>query len=78
MHHDHVDCNSAGLQAKITGKHWFELMAQYARAHTRSHVLQPSDEHGSAVLPHPWIGEDIHPDLGYWIARDYMFRYPGS
>ena len=24
------------------------------------------------VPEHPWIGEDLHPDLGYWVARDKM------
>ena len=58
----------------MTSAHWMDLMAQYARAHTRSHVLEPSDERGAPVAEHPWIGEDIHPDDGTWIAREYMRR----
>ena len=63
------------MQDNITSSQWYELMAQYARVHTRSHPLHPTDEDGKPVPAHPWIGEDIHPDLGYWIARDYMYRY---
>ena len=53
---------------------WLRLLAQYARAHTRSKVSEPSDLKGAPVPQHPWIGEVIHPDDGTWIARDYMRR----
>ena len=61
-------------QDMVTGQQWYDLMAQYARVHTASQPLDPSDLAGHPVPPHPWIGEDIHPDLGYWIAREYMYR----
>ena len=62
-------------QGQVSSQQWYDLMVQYARAHTRSHPLDPTDDHGNPVPARPWIGEDIHPDLGYWIARDYMYRY---
>ena len=61
-------------QANITGQDWFDLLAQFARVHTRSYAVMPVDENGALAPPHPWIDEDIHPDLGYWIARDYLYR----
>lgn len=64
-----------GPQVNVTSRQWYELIAQYARVHTRSHPVQPSDVQGKAVPPCPWVSEDIHPDLGYWIARDYMLRW---
>lgn len=40
------------------------LLRTYARSHTRSTAV-----HGSQ----PWVGENIEPDAGYWIARDIMY-----
>ena len=53
---------------------WLTLLRQYARVQTRSAVAEPSDLEGRSVHKHPWIGEDVHPDDGYWIAREYMLR----
>lgn len=61
-------------QANITGQDWFDLLAQFARAHTRSVAVMPTDEYGAPAPPHPWIDEDLHPDLGYWYIRDYLYR----
>jgi hypothetical protein len=42
-----------------------ELMTTYAKTMTRS---KPS--HGSL----PWVGENIEPDKGFWVARQIMFE----
>lgn len=61
-------------QVNITSRQWFDLLVQYAKVHLHTHPVQPSDVEGRPVPPSPWLSEDVHPDLGYWIARDYMFR----
>ena len=63
------------LQAAVNRTLWWRLMQQYTRVHTRSELTQPAtDEQGRPVLEHPWIGESLHPDEGYWLSRDYMYR----
>ena len=67
------------VQASVTKQGWLHLMQQYARAHTRSHLNQPpKDPWGAPVAGSPWIGENLHPDEGWWIARDYMYKYAMS
>ena len=59
----------------MTKQGWLHLMRQYARAHTQSHLTQPpKDPWGKAVPGSPWIGESLHPDEGWWLTRDYMYR----
>ena len=41
-----------------------QLLRQYARAHTKSHAANASS---------PYIGENIEPHDGYWVARQIMY-----
>jgi len=51
----------------VIGKsEYFQLILQYARAHTKSVAINGSS---------PWIGEDLHPDDGYWIARQILYSW---
>ena len=46
------------------------LLEQYARQHTRGHAPNASG---------PYLGENVHPDDGYWIARSMMYgAVPGA
>ena len=48
------------------------LLEQYARQHTRGHAPNASG---------PYLGENVHPDDGYWIARSASMMYgavPGA
>lgn len=38
-----------------------------------SFAVNPVDVYGNAVPAHPWVGEDIHPDTGHWLARAYLY-----
>jgi hypothetical protein len=44
--------------------HYMELLKQYAVAHTKSHAANSSS---------PYIGENIEPHDGYWVARQVMY-----
>ena len=50
-------------------------MVQYTRAHTRSVVDGPCDDKGVPVAAHPWVGESLHPDDGYWLTRRLLRKY---
>lgn len=67
--------NTFPSTGKMSASIWLSLLSQYARVHTRSMAAEPSTPGGFPVPAHPWIGEDIHPDEGYWIAREYMLRH---
>jgi len=43
---------------------FLDLLNQYTKQHTGSHPINGTT---------PWIGENIHPDEGYWIARWIMY-----
>eukprot|EP01051_Picozoa_sp_SAG22_P014596 SAG22_NODE_1795_length_3553_cov_5.156051_2_plen_308_part_00 len=51
--------------AGVTAADFQALLTQYATAMTHGHVA-------GARVP-PYVGENIHPDLGYWVARQDMF-----
>eukprot|EP00041_Stephanoeca_diplocostata_P031138 m.963503 g.963503 ORF g.963503 m.963503 type:complete len:887 (-) comp23896_c0_seq2:3267-5927(-) len=51
-------------QHTVTSTDFVTLLRTYARSHTQSMAV-----HGSQ----PWIGENIEPDKGYWIARSIMY-----
>ena len=61
--------------SSMTKQSFWQLLLQFVRAHMQSTIAFPFDTDGNAVPEHPWIGEDLHPDLGYWVARDKMHRY---
>jgi hypothetical protein len=54
-----------GSQLPVRPADLVALMRQYARLHTQSSAINGT---------RPWIGEDLHPDEGYWLARDIMYR----
>ena len=51
--------------AGMTPTHYTRLLRAYARSMTRG-----SAANGST----PWVGENIEPDSGYWVARSIMYR----
>ena len=51
-------------QSTIDSSHYMKLLRQYARAHTKSHAANASS---------PYIGENIEPHDGYWVARQIMY-----
>lgn len=44
-------------------------LAAYARAHTQSTAINGT---------RPWVGEDLHPDDGFWVARSIMYAQNAS
>lgn len=53
-----------GQQDVMKPADFVEQLSTYARAHTQSTAINGT---------RPWIGEDLHPDDGYWIAREIMY-----
>ena len=49
--------------ANVSAATFHRGLAQYARQHTRAAV--PGAPAGARF----WIGEDLHPDGGYWLSR---------
>jgi hypothetical protein len=56
---------SQSASAGMTAAHYTKLLRTYARSMTQSTVIN-----GSV----PWVGENIEPDKGYWVARSVMYR----
>ena len=54
---------------------YYSLMANYTRSIVNSTATHPVDVYGRPVPAHPWTGEDIHPDTGRWLARDYLYAH---
>merc|ERR1711865_1005785 len=48
----------------MDNSHYMQLLTQYAHAHTKSHAANASS---------PYIGENIEPHDGYWVARQIMY-----
>jgi len=48
-------------------------MGRYVRSHTRAAVVNGSAAEGKNGTV-PWIGENLHPDDGYWLSRYIRFR----
>lgn len=57
------------VQHTINHTAYMRLLRTYARSHTRSYAVNGS---------RPWIGENIEPDRGYWIAREVMYSGGGT
>eukprot|EP00019_Armaparvus_languidus_P004001 CAMPEP_0168600144 /NCGR_PEP_ID=MMETSP0420-20121227/12576_1 /TAXON_ID=498008 /ORGANISM="Pessonella sp." /LENGTH=501 /DNA_ID=CAMNT_0008638113 /DNA_START=233 /DNA_END=1739 /DNA_ORIENTATION=- len=57
---------SVGDNALLAKADFLRLLRQYARLHTQGFAVNGSS---------PWIGEDAHPDLGYWLARQIMYNW---
>ena len=51
--------------AGMTAAHYTRLLTTYARSMTRGVAANGST---------PWVGENIEPDTGYWVARSIMYR----
>ena len=51
-------------QSTMDNSHYMQLLTQYAQAHTKSHAANASS---------PYIGENIEPHDGYWVARQIMY-----
>ena len=56
--------NDYPQQSTLDSSHYMQLLRQYARAHTKSHAANASS---------PYIGENIEPHDGYWVARQIMY-----
>ena len=56
---------SQSAAAGVTRAHFTRLLVTYARSMTRG-----SATNGST----PWVGENIEPDSGYWIAHSIQYR----
>ena len=51
-------------QETVTSTHYTDLLRQYAVAHTQSRAANASL---------PYVGENIEPHDGYWVARQIMY-----
>jgi hypothetical protein len=55
-----------------------DLLRTYAQTHTRSSAAngtrQEPSEAPAASRNQPWVGENIEPDKGFWMARQIMYR----
>eukprot|EP00935_MAST-01C_sp_MAST-1C-sp1_P001573 g1573.t1 len=51
--------------AGMTSEHYTKLLRTYARSMTTGSAWNGST---------PWVGEDIEPDKGFWIARSVLYR----
>ena len=56
-------------------REYYSLMTNYTRSIVNSTAINPVDVYGKRVPSHPWTGEDIHPDTGHWLARDYLYTH---
>jgi hypothetical protein len=64
----------AGVPMSVGRAEYWSLLTNYTRSIVNSTAINPVDVYGKAVPAHPWVGEDIHPDDGHWLARAYMVR----
>lgn len=60
-----ADYPAAQSEGIVNSTSYVKLLRTYARSHTQSHAAN-----GTA----PWVGENIEPDKGYWVAREIMYR----
>ena len=60
----------AGNISKTNFAMW---MGRYVRSHTSAAVVNGSAAEGKNGTV-PWIGENLHPDDGYWLSRFSRFR----
>ncbi len=51
-------------QSVVGPADFWELLKIYARSHLNAFAINGT---------RPWIGEDLHPDDGYWLAREIMY-----
>jgi len=56
---------AAADKAGMSNAHFTKLLATYARSQTQGKAANGST---------PWVGEDIEPDKGYWVAREIMYN----
>ena len=56
--------NEYPAQSTMGKAHYMQLLRQYAQAHTKSYAANASS---------PYIGENIEPHDGYWVARQIMY-----
>lgn len=55
-----------GADGVVNASDAFQWLKTYAVSHTQSHPINGTT---------PWIGEDIHPDEGYWLAREILYSW---
>ena len=60
-------------QANISAANFAMWMERYVFSHTRSTVVNGSVAEGKNGTV-PWVGENLHPDDGYWLSRYLRFR----
>ena len=70
--HDYPS-NTGGIDAT----NLWTLISQYARLHSHTSAVNASDWLLDGV-GHAWIGEDLHPDDGFWLARAIMYAAGNS
>lgn len=56
------------MREHVGPRDFFDTLRTYARMHTRGRAAgHPAAE--------PFIGESFHPDGGFWLTRELMFRH---
>ena len=60
-----IDYPPAQSRGIVDAAAFTKLLTTYARSHTRSRAANGS---------HPWVGENIEPDRGFWVAREIMYE----
>ena len=66
------DYPMAAANVNITKVHLFNLISQYAHAQAQAVAINSTTWELSG-LPGFWIGENLHPHEGYWVARQIMY-----
>ena len=66
------------LGANVTPATFTRLLRTYAQTHTRSSAANGTRQEPPNAPPasrsQPWVGENVEPDKGYWMARQIMYR----
>jgi hypothetical protein len=60
-----IDYPVAQHTGTVSTSDYTTLLRTYAKSHTLSYAANGS---------HPWVGENIEPDKGYWMAREIMYQ----
>ena len=55
----------SGSAPAVPAKRFVDLLRTYATMHTQSNATNGSS---------PWVGENVEPDKGYWMARHIMYQ----
>ena len=67
--HNYPADRLSNMESFLNRTTFLELLRQFAHQHTSATAINGTS---------PWIGEDLHPDEGYWVARFMMYMINGS